>query len=155
MSCGRSGEADATKRKVIVVDPNPNFGDVLEAVWMLNDVWQKGGDVPLFVGIGFYHPGASDLEKSKSAGMQSYMKGMLLRNWWETSREAGDAEPRRSAETTVQKPTLQKLGWDNATGKAIIPDIVAKRFDDSDPSVREQWAQFCAKTKDGSNSSHH
>lgn len=148
VSCGRSGEADATKRKVIVVDPNPNFGDVLEAVWMLNDVWQKGGDVPLFVGIGFYHPGASDLEKSKSAGMQSYMKGMLLRNWWETSREAGDAEPRRSAETTVQKPTLQKLGWDNATGKAIIPDIVAKRFDDSDPSVREQWAQFCAKTKD-------
>ena len=147
---GRSGEADATKRKVIVVDPNPNFGDVLEAVWVLHDVWQKGGDVPLFVGIGFYHPGASDVEKSKSAGMQSYMKGMLIRNWWETSREAGDAEPRRSAETTVQKPTLQKLAWDNATGKAIIPDIVAKRFDDSDPSVREQWAQFCAKTKDGS-----
>ena len=148
VACGRSGESDSTNRKVIVVDPNPNFGDVLEAIWMLNDSWQKGGDVPQFVGIGFYHPCASEVEKSKSLGMQSYLKGFLLRTWWESSKEAGDPEPRRSAETTVQKPVLQKLAWDPKTGKAIIPDVVAKRFEDSEPSVRDGWAKFCGETKE-------
>ena len=72
---------------MIVVDPAPGCGDVIDAVWALNQAWEKKADVPLFVGINFYWPG-NDSEKSKAAGMTSYVKGLLMRTWWETCQEA-------------------------------------------------------------------
>ncbi|CAE7199295.1 unnamed protein product [Symbiodinium sp. CCMP2456] len=130
---------------VIVVDPAPGYGDVVDAVWALNQAWEKGADVPLFIGINFYWPG-NDSEKSKAAGMTSYVKGLLMRTWWETCQEAGDAEPKRTDATTVHRPTLQVLTWDGM--KAVVPDMVTERFRDAEDDVRSEWTVLCKNVQD-------
>ena len=148
LTTGRESSTPETSRKVIVLDPNPNFGDVLEAIWDLNDSWTKGSEIPLFVGMGFYHSSLNEHEKSKAAGVNSFVKGFLLRLFWETSREAGEAEPRHTPETTVERPILQKLAWDGSTGKAMVPDMIKDRFNDAEEAVREEWGQLMRHTKD-------
>ena len=131
--------------QVIVVDPTPGYGDVIDAVWAMNQAWEKGAELPLVVGINFYWPG-NDSEKSKAAGMISYVKGLLMRTWWETCPEAGDPEPKRTEATTVHRPTLQVLTWDNM--KAVIPEMVKDRFSDADDDMRSQWTAVCRTVQD-------
>ena len=133
---------------MVVVDPCPNFGDTLDAVWQLNQAWQKGADVPLFVGMAFYTPGANDTEKSKCQGMASYVKGMLMRTYWESSAEARDPEPKRTEATTAARPNLSCLSWDASIGKPMIPDMVKQRFKDAEEDVQKAWDTFCLQSED-------
>ena len=148
LTCGRAAPDSPSRRKVVVVDPCPNFGGTLDAVWQLNQAWQKGADVPLFVGMAFYTPAANDTEKSKCQGMASYVKGMLMRTYWESSAEAGEPEPKRTEATTAARPNLSCFSWDASTGKPMIPDMVKQRFKDAEEDVQKAWGTFCLQSED-------
>ena len=140
--CGQCGEEPATSRKIVLADLNPCFGDVMDASWLLQQAHlTTDADMPLVVACGFYLS-VPEVEKSKFNGMSSYIRGMLLRSWWESCPEAGPAEPQATAETTVNKPLLKVLTY-AASGKAIVPDVLKDRFSDAVEDVRVEWLRRC------------
>ena len=139
--CGREGQGEIQGRTVVVVDPWPQWGDVLEASWDIYRQWSDGGDVPGMTALGIYVT-KDPYEESRMGGLTSVLRGHLLRTWWELSAEAGSAEPGRSEATTVRKPDLKLLSWDTAKGTVTVPDLVTARFDDGD--CKDEWRDVCA-----------
>ena len=143
LSCGRKDGAVQTKdTKVLVIDPWPQCGDVMEACWSLYQKWNtQGEDIPEFAAMCAYVE-KEESDKSKREGLSSQLTGLLLRSWWEPSPQSGDPEPSRTDATTVKKPELKLLTWDVSGQRVKIPEVVATRFDDSDN--KEEWDKLCA-----------
>jgi hypothetical protein len=123
------------KRKIVICDFFPEQLDWMEASWNLHEQWQSGHDIPAIAYCSFY----KHTDSSKKDAAQSAIQGMLLRKWWETQPDAGPPEPRQTVDS-VKKPELTVLTWDT-TGKPVVPDLVYKRFEDTD--FEASWASFC------------
>ena len=89
---GRSDEQPASKRKIVLVDLNPGVADVLDAAWQMQlHSYKDASETPLVVAIAFYNA-TSEVERSKFNGMLGYLRGLVLRTWWEDSEEAAPAQ---------------------------------------------------------------
>ena len=133
-----AGGRDA--KLVMLVDLRPHFGDVIDATWQLQK--EAAAELPFVLGCGLYVT-SNPTEASKYQGMLSYVRGLLLREWWEPSPESGPPEPRATSETTVSKPALKVLTYENS-GRAVVPALLRDRFSDAEDSVRQQWQSMCA-----------
>ena len=145
--CGRQSSVPNHKRRVVVVDLNPECGDWADASLALHRDWQDGQDMCGIVYVGIFKGDVddkSDFQRSRCNGLKSHMSGTLMQTWWNQHPEAGPEEPPDNEIGSVQKPTLQLLSWGQgrSSNMPIVPEVVRDRFKDSE-EYQPQWLKLC------------
>jgi hypothetical protein len=132
-----SGMGLTPKRRVLVVDANPDHGWWCDGVWKLQKQWSGSNDVPFFAYMTYF----KTEDAAQRSMMDSRVQGKLLSEWWDTQGVAGAPEPVSEPDQFVEKPSLTLLTWEN--GSAVIPAVVLAKFPESDTDYHAAWTTFC------------